>query len=187
MALNFYGWFCDFDESRRKQFYGKQEGNLFFRGAKGQLNVTKAVIIFVLVELAPSIVMMLFLHYAKGEDQSNNIGYYGGACWNAAFALLHYLTFRSNVKRSKANRIKQIAMRKEWQSQEWTLLEFATKYLKLTKGNDGETFLPLFAWIRVLNQPVWQDTLFSLSRALIDWSKLPDEQAWPDKKFHPKV
>ena len=184
LGANFFGWWCDFDESRRKAFYGKQEGNLFFRTDKGQLNVTKAVIIFATIEIGVSVFLALFLHHAKGEGQSDSIGYYAGACWNAAFAILHYLTARKNIKRSKENRIKQIARRVEWQSQEWTTDEFAMKYLRSVRGNDGESFLLLFAWIRV---PEGFDQLHRLATALIDWSRLPDAQAWPDKKYHPTV
>lgn len=183
LAANVFGWYSDFDESRRKAFYGKQEGNLFFRGKNGQLNVPKAIAIFLIVEIGVSVVIAMFLHLAKGEGQSDNIGYYGAACWCAAFAVLHYLTYRSNAKKSRENRIKQIAKREEWQSREWTTDEFARKYLKSVRSNDGETFLLLFAWIRV---PQNSEQLTNLAQALIDWSKVPDAQAWPDRKFHPE-
>ena len=182
IAANFYGWFCDFDESRRKQYYGKQEGNLFFRAKNGQLNVPKAVVIFALVEMLPSVLLALFLHYAKGEGQSDSIGYWAGACWNAAFAVLHYLTARKNIKKSKENRVKQIARRAEWQAREWTPEEFSQRYLKTVKGNDGEEFLVLFAWIRATPS----EGKLTLAQMLIDWSRVPEDQAWPDKKYHPK-
>lgn len=186
LALNVYGWYCDFDESTRKKFYGKQEGNLFFRGKNGQLNVPKAIAIFATVEIGVSILLAMFLHHAKGEGQSNDIGYWAGACWNVAFAVLHYLTYRKNAKKSRENRIKQIAKRKEWQAKEWTLDEFAYKYLRADRANDGESFLLLFAWIRVPTQPTNEESDRVLAQALLNWSRLPDAQAWPDKKFHPK-
>ena len=185
IAANFYSWFLDYDESRRKKYYGKQEGNLFFREKDGELDRRKAVIIFLLLEILPSVMMMLFLHHAKGEGQSDNIGYYAGACWNLGFALLHYITARKNIKRSKARRILQIAKRKEWQSGTWTREEFARTYLGSTRGNAGDTFLLLFAWIRVPTLSNYEETIYTLADALIAWSRLPDDQAWPDKKFHP--
>lgn len=183
LAANFYGWWCDFDESRRKKYYGKQEGNLFFRANNGQIKVWKCILIFGLVEILPSVVMMLFLHHAKGEDQSNNIGYYAGACWNAAFAILHYITARSNIKRSKERRKLQRAKLAEWQSKEWTREEFARTYLNSTRGNDGDTFLLLFAWIRVPTLSNYEETLYTLADALIAWSKTG---VFPDTKYDTK-
>lgn len=182
IAINFFGWFMDFDESRRKLWYGKSEGNSLFRGKDGQMVAWKAILVFLVAEIGVGLLIYFLLPYAKGTGQTDAIGGYGMLTWCAAMGTVHFFTARKNIARSKAQRVKQKAERerlKNFTDLPAEILADDPKFVKAIEARNGFMYHELFPWI------IGTDRL-DLAYEVIEWAKLPesDQKAiWGDLRY----
>lgn len=182
LGWNAFAWFLDFDESRRKVWYGKSEGNALYRGKDGQMIAWKAVAVFLVLEAGVGIALSLLIPYLKGDGQSDDIGYYAMLCWCGAIGLLHFLIARKNIARSKTQRVKQRAERerlKNFTDLPVEILADDLKFVKAIEKRNGFYYHELFPWILGTDR-------IDLAYEILDWARLPEDDQliiWGDLKY----
>lgn len=170
LVTNFFGWYCDFAESRTKLWYGKKEGNALFRGKDGQMVAWKTILIFLLVEIGGAVAIYFLV------PDHNALSAF---CWSLVMGAGHFIIARRNIGRSKKNRIAQKELRVQLQNYTDQPAEILAESALLRKVTirQNKMFLALIPWIT-------GTTRFALAVNLIEWAKLTDETAiWHDLKY----
>lgn len=156
---------ADAPVSRKYIYYILKEGNTLFRGKDGQFD-PKKLYILVLGEFGAAALFGL----AMGALGTFNDGLMTAGATLAGAGLVHLLRGVLSAQKCRKNRVRQIEARAKWKGQ--GIPTFTPKIA------DGEYYHGYFGWIRA-------KTVSALRADLERWLALPDDQAWPDRTYHP--
>lgn len=156
----------DFKVSRKYIYYVLKEANTLFQGKDGQFD-PKRVYILVLGEVGAAVGFGL----AMGALGTFADGVAVAGATLAGAGIVHLIRGLLSASKCRKNRVKQIEVRAEWKQK--GIPTFTPKRA------DGKYYYGYFGWIR-------QETLAALRDALHAWLELPDDQAWPDRTYHPE-
>lgn len=166
-----FGMYSDISVSRLYVYYSKSEDNKLVQNERGQLSMTKVWIVPG-IEIGAAILFGLLGHYLQSDEQWGNVGLLSAGMTLAGAGIAHYLISRKNAKQSRYNRIQQIALREQWKAS-------GLPGSLTTRERNGYHWHSSFAWI-------YTNSIEDLRVKLAEWLTVPDEQAWPDKTYHPK-
>jgi hypothetical protein len=182
----------DADESKRKKFYGKEEGTKRLRNDDGSANIAKLWLWGMGVPVVASIALLLGGHFGMGAypeqyDAAPFAPFLMGSIPFAVQGIWRFIIWKGNVKKSRENRIKQI----EWRSKMRSALDSGDEYAYV-RLLDPETevkgvWYPFWTpWLTV-SAPDSTAAAELLKPILRKWVDIPDgnlREIWIDLKYH---
>lgn len=174
IAVGLAGIWVDWDVSKRFIYYGQKEATDWLKDDEGFMSHWK-VGVMTFIKFLP---FLLYFHPEVGAWV---------ALWGPIVGAGHLVMGMNNRKNAKLNRLKQIVIRQTIQNWTGTDAELERARFKIIMRNNhtGLWRIPLFGWIQVEADNALE-AIPKLRLAMQEWARLPESEAWPDTKFHPK-
>lgn len=180
-AVFVFGWFfTDYDESRRRFYYGQAEDHQWFNNPDGSLNRRNLFLFTALFHGGFLTILYLSAEYLKNSEQTYNVGLCAVGAWLVGAGLIHYFKGRSHIKSTAKGRVLQIAYRENLKRYIDRPQELFIRSYRTSKN--GDMYVERVPWIKAR-------TLEGLQIALTEWAAIPDSELkkiWVDLKWHPK-
>jgi hypothetical protein len=178
----------DADESKRKPYYGKEEGTKQLRNEDGSANIGK---LWLYAGISWAIAAGLFaaVHFGISDDQFQGAPHLAAAAPLLITGIWRFLIWRGNVQQSKENRQKQI----RWRAQVREALAVGDilrfqDLLNIQTEVAGRWYPQWTPWL-VVEAGSDQEAFTKLQPVMEAWLAIPDgdlKRVWIDTKYHPK-
>ena len=172
-----FALFCiwvDWDVSKRFIYYGRKEKTKLLQDENGYMSHWK-VAVMTAIKLAP-FALIFWTPWA--------------VIWGPLVGLPHLIIGLRNRKGCKATRLSQIKFREKVKghiaNDDFEGLWRTGFNTIITRASNGRSYKSTFGWLDVAATDI-EDARTKLAHLFFDdWGRLPETQAWPDVKFHPK-